>query len=52
MERYHISADQAFAVIRRSSSAHDQKLRLIAERIIGSRSAQDLDLAGGFEHEH
>jgi hypothetical protein len=44
MERYHISPDQAFAVIRRSSSALDQKLRLIAERIIGGRSLPDIDL--------
>ena len=43
MERYHISADQAFAVIRRSSYAHDQKLRVVAERIIGSRNLPDLD---------
>lgn len=43
MERYHISADQAFAVIRRSSSALNQKLRLIAERIIGGRLS-DIDL--------
>ena len=44
MERYHISADQAFAVIRRSSSALNQKLRLIAERIIGGRSLTDIDV--------
>jgi hypothetical protein len=64
MERYHINADQAFAVIRRSSSAQDQKLRLVAERIIGSRSLPDLDrlvlhhlncatrITNGFDHEH
>jgi hypothetical protein len=44
MERYQISADQAFAVIRRSSYAHDQKLRVVAERIIGNRNLPDLDL--------
>ena len=44
MERYHIGADQAFAVIRRSSSALNQKLRLIAERIIGGRSLTDIDV--------
>ena len=44
MERYHISADQAFTVIRRSSSALNQKLRLIAERIIGGHSLTDIDV--------
>jgi hypothetical protein len=44
MERYHISADQAFTVIRRSSSAFNQKLRSIAERIIGGRSLPDIDV--------
>lgn len=44
MERYHISADQALAVIRRSSSALNQKLRSIAERIVGGRSLSDIDL--------
>ncbi len=64
MERYQISADQAFAVIRRSSSALNQKLRLIAERIIGGRSLPDIDLVAlphlvgatssgsGFDHDH
>ena len=63
MERYQIGADQAFVVIRRSSSALNQKLRLIAERIIGDRSLTDIDviarhhLAGvpsigrGFDHD-
>ena len=63
MERYHISADQAFTVIRRSSSALNQKLRLIAERIIGARSVTDIDviaryhlvgatsLGSGFDHD-
>ncbi len=62
MERYQISADQAFAVIRRSASALNQKLRAIAERIINGCSLPDLDLIGlphlvhptsigsGFEH--
>ncbi len=44
MERYQISADQAFAMIKRSSSALNQKMRLIAERIIGGRSLPDVDL--------
>lgn len=44
MERYHISADQALTVIRRSSSALNQRLRSIAERIVGGRSLSDIDL--------
>jgi hypothetical protein len=44
MERYQISADQAFSLIRRSSSGSNQKLRSIAERIVGSRSLPDIDL--------
>ena len=44
MERYHISSDQAFSVIRRSSSALNQKLRLIAERIIGANNLTDIDV--------
>ena len=44
MERYHISADQAFTVIRRCSSAFNQKLRSIAERIIGGRNLPDIDV--------
>jgi hypothetical protein len=63
MERYHISADQAFAVIKRSAAALDQKLRSIAERIIGDRTLADIDLiarphllgavgiGGGFDHD-
>jgi GAF domain-containing protein len=44
MERYHISADQAFTVIRRSASVFNQRLRSIAERIIGDRSLPDIDV--------
>ena len=44
MERYQISADQAFTVIRRCSSALNQRLRSIAERIIGGRSLPDIDV--------
>lgn len=44
MERYHLSADQAFSLIRRSASALNQKVRLMAERIIGDRSLPDIDL--------
>ena len=43
MERYQISSDQAFALIRRSSSALNQKLRWIAERIIAGRGLPDID---------
>lgn len=46
MERYRITADQAFAMIRHSSSALNQKLRFIAERIIGGRTLPDVDLVG------
>src|SRR5918997_2456896 len=38
MERYQITADQAFAVLRRYSSHLNQKLRVIAERIVSERS--------------
>jgi GAF domain-containing protein len=63
MERYEISAEQAFAVIKRSAAALDQKLRAIAEHITGDRSLVDLDLlarphllgaggiGGGFDHD-
>ncbi|MDN5804258.1 MAG: GAF and ANTAR domain-containing protein [Microlunatus sp.] len=63
MERYRISADQAFAMIRHFSSALNQKLRPIAERIIGGHSLPDVDLvalphlvgatsiASGFNHD-
>jgi GAF domain-containing protein len=44
MERYQISADQAFIVIRRSASAFNQRLRSIAERIIGAPSLPDIDV--------
>jgi hypothetical protein len=46
MERYQLTADQAFAVLRRYSSHLNQKLRLIAERVISDRSLPDLDLVG------
>jgi hypothetical protein len=62
MERYQITSDQAFALIRRSSAALDQKLRWIAERIIAGRSLPDIDryallqvvgatTGGGFDHD-
>ena len=63
MERYQITSDQAFALIRRSSSALNQKLRWIAERIIAGRSLPDIDryalphvvgatsIGGGFDHD-
>jgi ANTAR domain-containing protein/GAF domain-containing protein len=44
MERYDITAEQAFAVLRRYSSHLNQKLRLIAERIVSDRSLPELDL--------
>jgi GAF domain-containing protein len=46
MERYDISADQAFAVLRRYSSHLNQKLRLIAQRIVSDRGLPELDLMG------
>lgn len=65
MERYHVSADQAFAMIRRSSTAFNQKLRSIAERIVAGRNLPDIDvialhqlvgagatnIGGGFGHD-
>ncbi len=45
MEQYHITADQAFDLIKRSAAALDQKLRLIAERIIGDRRLPDVELS-------
>jgi GAF domain-containing protein len=42
MERYQISAEQAFALLRRYSSHLNQKLRLVAERIIADRSLPEL----------
>lgn len=44
MERYQITADQAFGVIKRAAAAFNQRLRLIAERISGDRGLSDLDL--------
>jgi hypothetical protein len=46
MERYQITADQAFAVLRRYSSHRNQKLRLIAERMVNDRVLPELDLSG------
>ena len=43
MEQYDIDADQAFALIKRSSAALNQKLRLIAERIIGDRRLPEVE---------
>jgi GAF domain-containing protein len=43
MERYQITADQAFAVLRRYSSHLNQKLRVIAERVISERTLPELD---------
>jgi ANTAR domain/GAF domain len=46
MERYHITAEQAFAVLKRYSSHFNQKLRLIAEHVISDRSLPQFDLTG------
>ena len=46
MERYQITADQAFAVLKRYSSHRNQKLRCIAERVVSSRSLPELDHIG------
>ena len=37
MERFDLSADQAFSVLRRYSQAHNVKLRLVAQRLIETR---------------
>jgi ANTAR domain/GAF domain len=43
MERYDMTADQAFAVLRRYSSHLNQKLRFVAERVLRNRSLPDLN---------
>jgi hypothetical protein len=45
MERYHITAEQAFAVLKRYSSHLNLKLRIIAERLVADRTLPGLDLA-------
>jgi AmiR/NasT family two-component response regulator len=42
MERYQISAEQAFALLRRYSSHLNQRLRLVAERVVVDRSLPEL----------
>ena len=44
MERYNITAEQAFTVLRRYSSHLNQKLRCIAERIVLDRCVPELEL--------
>ena len=44
MERHQITAEQAFALLRRYSSHLNQKLRLVAERIVTDRSLPELRL--------
>ena len=46
MERFGISPDQAFAVLRRYSSHLNQKLRLVAEQVVRDRTLPDLDRIG------
>jgi hypothetical protein len=46
MERYHITAEQAFAVLKRYSSHLNIKLRIIAERLVADRTLPGLNLAG------
>jgi ANTAR domain/GAF domain len=43
MERYQVTADEAFAVLRRYSSHLNQRLRLVAERLVADRSLPGLD---------
>ena len=43
MERYQFTAEQAFAVLRRYSSHLNQKLRVVAERVVADRSLPELD---------
>ena len=45
MERYSIDGDQAFAVLRRYSQDHNQKLRVVAQNLIESRSLPEDDQA-------
>ena len=47
MERYQLTADQAFAVLRRYSSHLNQKLRIVAERVITDRNLPELDSLRG-----
>jgi hypothetical protein len=46
MERYQITADEAFAVLRRYSSHLNQRLRLVAERLVADRRLPGLDRSG------
>jgi GAF domain-containing protein len=46
MERYDMTSDQAFAVLRRYSSHLNQKLRFVAERIIRNRTLPELNAMG------
>ena len=43
MERYQVTADEAFAVLRRYSSHLNLRLRLVAERLIADRNLPELD---------
>jgi transcriptional regulator with GAF, ATPase, and Fis domain len=41
MERYTLTADQAFAVLRRYSQEHNRKLRDVAEQVVSTRHLPD-----------
>lgn len=45
MERFDLTADQAFAVLRRYSQDHNTKLREVASRLIETRKLPDADSA-------
>ena len=44
MERYQITADEAFGILRRYSSVLNRKLRLVAERVVSERNLPELGL--------
>ena len=46
MERYGVTADEAIGMLRRYSSHSNQKLRLIAERVVSDRTFPELLVSG------
>jgi ANTAR domain-containing protein/GAF domain-containing protein len=46
MERYRVTAEEAIAMLRRYSSHSNQKLRLVAERVLSDRALPDLIFRG------